>query len=139
MTSTTHPTTYSRSSGRITPVVLGLCIVDAALLVVSGVLHLHLAMTAYRHVSTLNWLFVVQFASTVVAALVLLVTRHPLVAIGSALLMAGTIVGYILSRTSGIFGFSYDKWTTDAVTSLIVETAAIIVLCITTAVLRRRG
>lgn len=35
--------------------------------------------------------------------MVLLITRHLLVVLGAAALMAGTIVGFVLARTVGIF------------------------------------
>jgi hypothetical protein len=72
---------------------------DAGLLVTSGLIHLHLWDIAYRHVKTLDVLFLVQVAACLLAALTLLVTRHVLVVLGAAALMAGTIVGFLLART----------------------------------------
>jgi hypothetical protein len=105
--------------------ILVLCVVQAALLVTSGAIHLHLAETAYKHVKTLGPLFVVQFVSCLVVALALLVTRHILVAVASVLLPAGTIVGFILARTVGIFNFKLPYSTTLANQVLFVEIAAV--------------
>jgi hypothetical protein len=137
MTSTM--TTTPTATARRTPVVIGVCLVDAALLVTSGIIHLHLALGPYKHVSTLNWLFVVQFAVAVVAALVLLATRSALVALGSVLFFAGTIVGYILARTRGIFGFKLPFATSLANDALGVEIAGIVLLCGTAWLLSRRA
>jgi hypothetical protein len=125
----------ARSSGAL---VWLLCLVDAGLLVASGLIHLHLWDIAYRHVKVLDVLFLVQTAAAIVAAALLLATRHLLIVLGSVLLMAGTIVGFILARTVGIFGFhlTFDSGLANAV--LIVEAAAIISLVATAAVLVRR-
>jgi hypothetical protein len=106
--------------------ILVLCVVQAALLVTSGAIHLHLAETAYKHVKTLGPLFIVQFVSCLVVALALLVTRHILVAVASVLLPAGTIVGFILARTVGIFNFKLPYSTTLANQVLFVEIAAVV-------------
>jgi hypothetical protein len=79
-----------------------LYLVDAGLLVTSGLIHLHLWDIAYRNVGTLDVLFLVQTALCLLAALVLLITRNLLVVLGAAALMAGTIVGFILARTGDI-------------------------------------
>lgn len=48
--------------------------------------------------------FISTRTKTLLIALVLLITRHLLVVLGAAALMAGTIVGFILAGTVGIFG-----------------------------------
>jgi hypothetical protein len=104
---------------------------DAGLLITSGSIHLNLWFIAYRHVKTLDVLFLVQVVLTVLAALTLLVTRHLLVVLGSAALMAGTIVGFLLARTVGIFGFRLTFSSTEAYVVLVVEAAAVILLACT--------
>jgi hypothetical protein len=114
-----------------------LCLADAGLLVASGLIHLHLWDIAYRHVRVLDVLFLVQAAAAIVAAAVLLLTRHLLIVAGSALLMAGTIVGFILVRTVGIFGFRLTFSSGLAFTVLAVEAAGTVCLAATAAVLIR--
>jgi hypothetical protein len=116
-----------------------ICIVDAGLLVASGLIHLHLWDIAYRHVKVLDVLFLVQVGAALVAAVMLLATRNLLVVLGSALLMIGTIVGFILVRTVGLFGFrlAFSSGLANAV--LVVEAAAILTLLVTAAVLVRRS
>ena len=54
--------------------------------------------------------------------------------------MAGTILGFILARTVGIFGFKLTFTSGLANTVLVIEIVAIIALAITGALLlRRRG
>jgi heme/copper-type cytochrome/quinol oxidase subunit 4 len=123
---------------RRSPVIIGLCLVDAALMVISGFIHLHLERGPYHEVKTINWLFIVQFISCLVAAAALLVTRHFIVAVGGVALMGGTIVGFILARTSGIFGFHLTFSTTLANEALVVEAVAVVLLAVTSWMLWRR-
>jgi hypothetical protein len=116
-----------------------LYIVDAGLLVTSGLIHLHLWDIAYRDVGTLRVLFLVQTASCIVAALALLVTRRLIVVLGCMLLMAGTIVGFLLARTVGIFGFKLPFTSGEAYTVLVVEIVAIILLAVTGLVMQKQN
>jgi low temperature requirement protein LtrA len=119
--------TLSKSMHQRNLTVIGLCVVEAALIVISGLIHLHLQQTAYQHVKTLGPLFIVQFVSCLVVAAGLLVTRHILVALAGVALMAGTIVGFILARTIGIFNFKLPYSTTLANQVLVIEAAAVLV------------
>jgi hypothetical protein len=113
---------------------------DAGLLVASGLIHLHLWDIAYRHVKTLDVLFLVQVAACLLAAVLLLLTRHLLVVTGAMLLMAGTMIGFVLARTVGIFGFRLTFSSGLAWTVLIVEAAALVMLGLTAWVrLGKRG
>jgi hypothetical protein len=113
---------------------------DAGLLIASGLIHLHLWDIAYRHVRTLDGLFLLQVVLTLLAALILLATRHLLVVLGSAALMAGTIIGFVLARTVGIFGFHLTFISTEAYIVLVVEAVAIVMLGMTARFqLKRRG
>ena len=84
-------------------------------------------LAAYRHVKTLDVLFLVQTATCLLAGLV---TRHVLVVLGAAPLMAGT---FLLARSVGIFGFRLTFTTTEAYTVLVVESAAVVLLLLTAA------
>jgi hypothetical protein len=87
--------------------------------------------------TALLWLlFLVQAAACLLAAVALLVTRWLLVVAGAAALMAGTIVGFVLARTVGIFGFHLTFSSGLANTVLIVEAAALVLLGLTGWVLR---
>ena len=108
-----------------------LYVCDAGLLVTSGLIHLHLWDIAYRHVKTLDVLFLVQVAACLLAALTLLVTRQLLVTVGALALMAGTIVGFLLARSVGIFGFKLTFSSGLAYTVLVVEAAGVVMLALT--------
>jgi hypothetical protein len=115
-----------------------LCLVDAGLLLASGLVHLHLWDIAYRHVPTLDVLFLVQTGAALVAAVLLLSMRSLLIVLGSALLMAGTLVGFVLARTVGIFGFHLTFSSGLAYAALIIEAVAVVFLTSTAAVITRR-
>ena len=116
-----------RTSGALW--LLYLC--DAGLLVASGLIHLHLWDIAYRHVKTLDVLFLVQVALCLLAAIAVLAFRRLIVVLAAAVLMAGTIVGFFLARTVGIFGFHLTFSSGLAYTVLLIEAAAVILLGIT--------
>jgi hypothetical protein len=112
---------------------------DAGLMIASGLIHLHLWDIAYRHVKTLDQLFLVQVVAALVLAVALLVSRRVLVVLASLLLMAGTIVGFLLARSVGIFGFKLTFTSGLANTVLVIEIAAVILLAITALLMRRAG
>jgi hypothetical protein len=116
---------------RAQPAVRVLCAMAAVLLVVSGIIHLRLWFQAYRHVHILDALFLVQVAAAWVVAIALIVARHLLVVVAALALMAGTIIGFIMARTVGIFGFKDPSSTGEAILVLVVEIAAVIILAIT--------
>jgi hypothetical protein len=58
--------------------------------------------------------------------------------LGAAALMAGTIVGFVLARTVGIFGFHPTFSSGLAWTVLIVEGAGVVMLLLTAALLWQR-
>jgi hypothetical protein len=110
---------------------------DAGLLIASGLLHLDLWDIGYRHVPTLDVLFLVQAGAALAAAVLVLATRSLLVVLGSAALMAGTIAGFVLARTVGIFGFHLTFSSALAYWALSVEAVAVAFLLSTARVARR--
>ena len=108
-----------------------LFIVDGGLLVASGVIHLHLWDIAYRHVPTLGPLFLVQVVAAFVIAVAIVATRHLLAVAAGAALAAGTILGFILVRSVGLFGFKLGFSSGLANTVLVIEAVAVVMLCIT--------
>jgi hypothetical protein len=117
--------------------VLALCIIDAALLVTSGLIHLHFWNIAYRHVPTLGPLFLVQVVATLLTAVALVATRRLIVVAAAFLLMGGTIVGFILVRTVGLFNFKLGFTSGLAATVLVVEAVAMVMTAITAWVITR--
>ena len=131
--------TATRLSPRARPSAGGwlLYLGDAGLLAASGLLHLHLWDIAYRHVPTLDGLFLVQAGAALAAAALVLLTRSLLVVLGSAALMAGTIGGFVLARTIGIFGFQLTFSSALAYWTVIIEAVAVVFLLGTARAARR--
>jgi len=111
-------------------------LVSAVLMVVSALVHLHLWDIAYRHVATLGPLFLVQAVAALVGAVALAATRWTAAAAASALLMAGTVVGFVIAATVGLFGFKLPSVTGWADLALATEVVSAIVL--STVVVRAR-
>ncbi len=98
----------------------------ALCMVVSGLVHLHLWDIAYRHVATLGPLFLLQGVLSPVLAVVVVLVRRVLVALAAAALMLGTIAGFLLALTTGLFGFKLgfvSGWAVLAVASESVAAA----------------
>jgi hypothetical protein len=135
MTTTSERQRIARSSLSV----WALCIIDAGLMIASGLIHLHLWDIAYRHVKTLGPLFLVQTVAALLIAVVIVITRRVLAVAAGLLLMAGTIVGFFLARTVGIFGFKLTFTSGLANTVLVIEIVAVIMLAITGGLLWSRG
>lgn len=120
-----------------TPVVTALCGIAAVLMVVSGAIHLHLWRGPYRHLTVghMNTLFLIQVIASFVLAAAVILTRRVLALLAGAALMAGTLVGFLISRyrTAGLFGFHLPYSTTDSKWALAVEIAATVLLLATAA------
>jgi hypothetical protein len=106
----------------------GLVLLSAALMLVSGFVHVHLWDIAYRHVATLGPLFLVQAIAALVLAVLFALTRRGAVVVAALGLMAGTIVGFILVLTVGLFGFTLHEITNYAVIAVVVEGLAVVLL-----------
>ena len=102
----------------------------AALVAVSGVIHLYLwgKQYGYRDVPTIGPLFLIQGIATIIIALLVIGSRR----LGALLIGAGTmaasVVALILAVEVGLFGFR-DSWAAPyAKTSLYEEIAGGVVL-----------
>ena len=115
-----------------------LLIIDAGLLITSGAIHLDLWNIAYRHVSVLGPLFLLQVISAFVIAVGLLVSRHILAVLAGLGLVLGTILGFILVLTIGLFNFKLTFISGEAWTTLVVEIVAVVMLTATGLLLLRR-
>ena len=102
--------------------------VAAVLMMASGAIHIHLWVIAYRHVATLGPLFLVQAVAALVGAVLLLILRWMAVAIGCIALMLGTVIGFVLADTVGIFGFKLPVVTSWAYEALVAEVLSAVVL-----------
>jgi hypothetical protein len=102
----------------------------AALIGVSGLIHLHLWAAGYRNIPTIGPLFLAQAIVALLVSIVLVATRR----LGSALLGAGflasTAGGLFVSDTVGLFGFHDGFNAPWAGASLLVEGIGIAVLTV---------
>ncbi len=110
------------------PIVSVLAWIGAVLLVLSAVIHLHLWSQSYRHIPTIGPLFLIQGIVGIALAALVAVFRRLLVFAGAALFAIGTIGGLLLSVYVGLFGFQDSLSAPYAVTSLILEAIAFVVL-----------
>lgn len=101
--------------------------VGAALVVWSGVIHLELYFNGYRQIPPIGSLFLAQSIAAFVIAIWLFVRPRLLGAIAGALLMAGTLGGFLLSTGVGLFGFHDSFAATDAGMAFCCEVAGTIV------------
>ncbi len=108
--------------------VSALCWAGSLLLIGSALIHLHLWSTGYRHIPTIGPLFVVQGVLGMMVAAAVAVSRQTMVVAGGALFAAGTIGGLVLSVEVGLFGFQDSFGAPYATLSLVVESAAFVVL-----------
>jgi hypothetical protein len=115
-----------------------LIVIDAGLLITSGAIHLDLWNIAYRHVNVLGPLFLLQVISAWVIAAGLLVTRHILAVLAGLGLVLGTILGFILVLTIGLFNFKLTFISSEAWATLIAEIVAVVMLTATGLLLLRR-
>lgn len=112
-------------------------VVSAALVATSGGIHLYLWNLAYHGVATIGPLFLVQFSVAVVTALLLVLWRKGVFLVLGFGLMVGTVIGFVLALSTGLFGFKLTFWTGWAYFAIIDELVAAIVLGLTAALLWR--
>jgi hypothetical protein len=110
------------------PVTQVLMILAALLVVSSGAIHFYLWDIAYRHVATLGPLFLLQGISAVIVALALVLLRWGVVIVAALGLMVGTLIGFVLVITTGLFGFKLGFVSGWATLTLVAESLATVVL-----------
>jgi hypothetical protein len=119
--------------------ILNLGVVAAGALVVgSGIVHLHLWSTGYRHIPTIGWLFILQGVTAIALGLTVAVVRRIWAMAATFLFVASTIGGFLLSVAVGLFGFR-DSWSApDAGLAFSLEVAALVILAAASAVILTR-
>jgi hypothetical protein len=102
----------------------------AALVAAASLIHLYLWADGYRHVPTIGRLFLAQGITGLLVAVGLIAwPRVALAVFGSGFLLA-TIAGFLISASSGLFGFMDTLDAPWAGTSLAVESAGALLLAI---------
>lgn len=117
-------------------------IAGAALTGWSAGIHLYLWFDGFRDVETIGTLFLLNAIGGFILALVLLITPERFLTVASALgaLYAASVLGALsLSLTVGLFGLRESIDTEQVLTTLIINSTAVLVLGVLTAVrLRER-
>jgi predicted lipoprotein with Yx(FWY)xxD motif len=91
-------------SGRRTR--LGLRLAGAALLIITGAIHLDLYLTGYNSIPTIGLLFLVQVIACFGLALIIAASGSRLAAAAGAAFGLSTLGGYLLAIWVGLFGFT---------------------------------
>ncbi|WP_406633241.1 hypothetical protein [Amycolatopsis sp. WGS_07] len=107
----------------------------------SGYLHAQLYIGGYRVIPVIGPSFLVQ-ASAAFAVAVLVALGGPfLLRFAAAALAAGALAGFVLSRTTGLFGFSERGFqpAPEALLSVLAETAVLVLVAVTVYRARRAG
>ena len=98
-----------------------LAVAGAAMAIWSGVIHLQLWSDGYRSIPAIGPLFLLQGIASMLAALLVVVFRRPVLLACGAVLLAGTAAGLLLSAHVGLFGYRESLAVPYAETSLAVE------------------
>jgi hypothetical protein len=104
----------------------------AGCLAASGVIHTELYLHGYRTIPGVGQAFLVQASGALAVALLCAFSTAVLLRLAAAALAAGALMGFIASRTIGVFGFiEYGlQPAPQALISVIVEAAALVLLAI---------
>jgi len=110
----------------------------SASLAVSGYIHADLYRHGDRYISVVGPSFLLQAAASFAIAVLLLLGGPFLLRLAAAAVVGGALVGFVLSRTVGVFGFIEIGWqpAPQAAVSVVAEVATI-VLCAASLLLRR--
>ncbi|WP_213015357.1 MULTISPECIES: hypothetical protein [unclassified Rhodococcus (in: high G+C Gram-positive bacteria)] len=112
----------------------------SASLAVSGYIHADLYRHGDRHIPVVGPSFLLQAAAAFAIAVLLLLGGPFLLRLAAAAVAGGALVGFVLSRTVGVFGFIEIGWqpAPQAAVSVAAEVATI-VLCAASLLLRWRS
>ncbi|MBV9058945.1 MAG: hypothetical protein JO296_12095 [Pseudonocardiales bacterium] len=102
----------------------------ASCLAISGVIHAQLYLHGYRMLPGVGPAFLLQASGALAVALLLALNTTAVLRLTAAGLAAGALVGFIASRTIGVFGFlEYGlEPEPQALISIVVEATALVLL-----------
>lgn len=107
-----------------------------------GYVHWHLWQEGYRHIPINGPLFLLDAIAAVALGVVLLAWPRPLAGVAGAVFTSGTIIALLISLSVGLFGFHESISASYVVQSLVLESAAVVILLawtVITAVAAPRG
>ncbi|MCL9760022.1 hypothetical protein [Frankia sp. AiPa1] len=105
----------------------------AALLAASGYIHLDLYRTGYRVIPKVGTMFLLQESGSFAVAFLLLLSGSLMLRLAAAGLAGGALVGFVLSRTVGVFGFAEHGLNPapDALESILTEAGVLVLVAAT--------
>ena len=112
---------------------LALRIVAAALVAIGGIVHLKLWSDGYRDIDKIGPSFLLNGLASLGVAVAVVVWRHWAPVLAGLAVVDATLLAFGLSRTSrGVFDFVEFGWnpSPEAAIALVVELAAVVVLCV---------
>lgn len=112
----------------------------AVCLAVSGYLHARLYVGGYRVIPVIGPSFLLQASAAFAVAVLVAVGGPFLLRPAAAALAAGALTGFVLSRTTGLFGFSERGFqpAPEALLSVLAEAAVLVLVAVTLYRARRR-
>ena len=112
---------------------LALRVAISATLAVSGVTHAYLYVESYRFVPTIGAGFLMQASVFCALAVLILLGAPNWFSWIGAVLSAGALIAFALSRTVGLFGFTERGWqpVPEAALAVIAEVLTVIVVVAT--------
>ena len=104
----------------------------AMCLAVSGYLHAQLYLGGYRVIPVIGPSFLVQASAAFAVALLVALGGPLLLRLAAAGLAAGALAGFVLSRSTGLFGFSERGFqpAPEALLSVLAEAAVLVLVAV---------
>ena len=100
----------------------------ATFVLIGGAIHLDMWRSGYRGIRYIGPLFVANVAVSALLVLALLIRPDVRVAIAGMVFSVGSLIALILSRTTGLLGFTEKAWTDMAVQATTAEIGAVVAI-----------
>lgn len=107
------------------------------MLAAGGFIHLVLWQDGYQGIPYIGTLFVANVVASAVIALALVATGDRRVALAAAVLAVASLGALVLSRTTGLLGFTETAWTPEALQAVAAEIGVLAALGLRLATARR--
>lgn len=103
-------------------------IAAAVLVLAGGAVHLQLWNDGYRGIPRIGPSFMANVIISVALAVAIVIFRDRRIALAGILFSLAALGALVMSRTTGIFGFTEKAWTTSVVQAAAAEVGAVILL-----------
>ena len=110
----------------------------ATFVLVGGGIHLELWRSGYRGIEYVGPMFLANVVLSVLLAIALLIRPDVRVAVAGLAFSVGSLIALVLSRTTGLLGFTERAWTDMAVQATTAEIGAVVAIAFILAARNRR-